>query len=74
MKVFSTDIHEKKMFIHDVQAMVLQSDQVSEYQNIFLWCPSWGYLTEIVEIQYTPNNSNLQGIKKIVQVIECLSY
>ena len=49
---------ENIMFINDVQAILLQPEGLSEmhfpaiwrpkFQIFFLWCPPWGYLTEIV--------------------------
>ena len=59
MKVSSTNIQGKKiMFINDVQAIPLQSERLSEMHFSAVWrpklqifcfrCPTWGYLTEIV--------------------------
>ena len=49
---------EKTTCMNDAQAMLLKSErmsemhfpaiQIPEFQRFFLWCPSWGYLTETV--------------------------
>ena len=58
MEEFLTDIHRKKMFINNIQVILLQSERLSEmhfpvnwkpeFQNFFLGCLPWGYLLETV--------------------------
>ena len=58
VEVFSTGIHRKKMFINNLQAILLQSERVSEmhfpviwrpeFQKFFLCCLTCGYRMETV--------------------------
>ena len=63
---------EKKiMFIHNVQAMLLQSERVSEmhfpaiwrpeFQKTFFPCTLWGYLTETVNWANYKKKLDLSG-------------